>query len=560
MIEVTQYYPAKNTDFLKNPLVEAWPPLNAGHISALMLSDVQFSDTERSHSADLRLQYVHRLMNFFLPLDSQAEFAQKLWTLICTGYQARSPVTSCNTDAFNSLCASIKRDAIPPSTLGHFRDSMWSAFLIGTPGAGKTSTALALLRRLSNDLMHHSRYGQLYQCLYIHVQAPKRGGGKAIAELIFGRLMEEAAKAGLPLPYARTKPKTLAAFEEAIRLLVKKLNLGILILDELQHLYAGTGKMDEEAMKFLTGVVNRLEIPVLFIGTWECMALLGLETRLSRRVTSPVTAFFKRMDYDENFTIFVKALMRFQFTEKPVEVDTEMIRIIYFHTQGIQDLVIKLVVMCQVEAILTCEEEITADLIETVGSNHMAVISPAVRMLREGRKEDDPDLWDLEPTDFKQYVKEFTANLRVKGARHRRTVIMAAQAKIPGVGVAHAKKAADAVRAVVTEGEVAASLEATGTFCPEDAIALSEASVSRFPGLSAAEHVQKILASTAPKGPKPTRSAKPSVQTKTDRLFNELDDKDVRKVVYLATRGKVSVSTALEEAGLLCALAADAPY
>ena len=199
-------------------------------------------------------------------------------------------------------------------------------------------------------------------------------------------------------------------------------------------------------------------------------------------------------------------------------------------------------------------------MITTIGSSHMAIISPAVRMLREGRKEDDPDLWDLEPTDFKQYIAEFTAHLRVKGARHRRTVIKTAQALTPGVGVAHAKKAAESVRAVVTAGEVAASLEATGSFSPEDAVALAKASISQFPRLSAVEHVQKILTSTTPKGPKPTRSNKQSMREKTDRLFDELDDNDVRKIVYLATRDKVLVSAALEERGHLCALATDAPY
>ena len=545
MIEITRYYAAANADYRGNPLVEAWPPLERNAISALMVSQIAFSPTDRTHSADLRIQYAHRLMDFFLPFDPQVDFNQKLWALICAGYKARDPARVVTTNAFDQLCESIAGDRIEPSQVAHFRDSIWTAFLIGTPGTGKTSTPIALLRRLAGDLLHHPKWGELYQSLFIHIQAPKRGKGKTLAEVVYRKLRAEAIKVGLPLPYmSGTQPKTLADFEEAIDVLARKLNLGILILDELQHLYAGTGEMDHDSMKFLTGFVSRLNVPVLFVGTWECAALLGLEVRLGRRVTGPTTAYFKRMQMDDDFTVFVQTLFNYQFTEKVVEATAPLIALIYHHTQGIADLVVKLIVMCQVEAILSGEEEITEALVNEIGANHMGIISPAVRMMREGQSEEDPTLWDLEPVDFEKYLVQFTANLKLKGGR------------------TSTRSALRLVRADRTAGAVAASLEATGAVTPEEAQALADAAVERKPDATAPEHVADILdeAAKKKKGPQPTRSRSERKQAEVDARFAELADADVRKIVYLATRAKTSIADALEAAGHLCPILEDAVY
>lgn len=547
MINITRYFFAANTDYRGNPLVEAWPPLDRDAISALMVSKIAFSESERTHSTDLRIQYAHRLMDFFLPFDPQVDFNQKLWALICAGYKARDPSVACTTAAFDLLCESIANKKVQPSEVAHFRDSIWTAFLIGTPGTGKTSTPIALLRRLAGDLMHHQKWGELYQSLFTHVQAPKRSRGKSLAEAVYRKLVAEAKKIGLPLPYGNgKKPTTLAEFEDAIDVLVRKLNLGVLILDELQHLYAGTGEMDQDAMKFLTGFVSRMNVPVLFVGTWECAALLGLEVRLGRRVTGPTTSIFKRMQLDDDFTVFVQTLFSYQFTQKVVEATPELIEKVYFHTQGIADLVVKLIVMCQVEAILSGEEEITEALIDDIGINHMSIIAPAVRMMREGQSEEDATLWDLEPVDFKKYLDQFTAKLRLRGGR---------TSARPSLRVVQAQHTADAV---------AASLHATGAVNPEEAQALAEAAVARDPEAPAVEHVAGILEEASKekdaKGPKPTRSKNERKQAEVDARFAELDDADVRKIVYLATRRKASIAEALEAAGHLCPILEDAAY
>ncbi len=546
MIEVNRYYAADNADYQGIPTIEAWPPLTRNAISALMGSRITCLPEERTHSADLRIQYVHRLMDFFLPLDHQIDFVQKLWSLICTGYKTRARGSQPSTEAFDHVCASIAAGNIQPSDDAHFRDSIWTAFLVGTPGTGKTSSPLSLLRRLAPDLLHHLKIGDLYQCLYVHVQAPNKGRGRSLAELVFRKLFEEAKKVGLPMPYATgTKPKTQPEFQEAIRLLAEKLNLGVLILDELQHLYSGTRGMDQDAMKFLTGFITRLNFPVLFIGTWECAALVGLEVRLGRRITGPATASFRRMSNDSDFAVFVTTLLKHQFTEKTIEASPEIVDRIYFHTQGIQDLVVKLIVMCQVEAILNGDEEITLDLIDQIGSEHMSIIAPAVRMLREGAKEDDPDLWDLEPEDFEEYLAQFTASL-----------------KLAGRGARKESRARSAINANQAAAAVANSLEATGAVTEDEAKSLADAAVKASPSAAAADHVIAILqkSKASAQGPKPTRSRSEKKQAEVHARFAELDDNDIRKIVYLATREKSSIEAALEKAGNLCAILEDAPY
>ena len=268
--------------------------------------------------------------------------------------------------------------------------------------------------------------------------------------------------------------------------------------------------------------------------------------RLGRRVTGPTTSIFKRMQLDDDFTVFVQTLFSYQFTQKVVEATPELIEKVYFHTQGIADLVVKLIVMCQVEAILSGEEEITEALIDDIGVNHMSIIAPAVRMMREGQSEEDATLWDLEPVDFKKYLDQFTAKLKLKGGR---------TSARPSLRVVQARSTAEAV---------AASLHATGAVNPEEAQALAEAAVARDPEAPAVEHVAGILEEASKekdtKGPKPTRSKNERKQAEVDARFAELDDADIRKIVYLATRRKSPIAEALEAAGHLCPILEDAAY
>lgn len=541
---VETYYPTLNRDHEGNPLITAFPPLTSETVTQLMTNLVHFDPAERLHSPELRVQYAMRLLDFFLPLPNQTDFCSKLWGLICYGYRKRNPLTRSKSTIFAHLMKSISEGNVATSAEGTASDAMLCGLLIGTPGTGKTTSIRSLLSRLGPGLLHHKKHGELYQLLYLIVQAPRNGSVKALTESIFAGLHNAALEAGMPIPYMSRMPKTEAQLRDAVQVLAEKLNLGVLVLDELQHLFRGTSWADNEAMKYLTGVITRLGIPVLLVGTWECLGLLGLETRLARRAVGTADAQYRRMENGEEWRIFIDALLQYQFTQRPVEMSEELADVIYFHTQGIQDLAVKLIVISQIEAIMDETEELTVDLIDEAAKSHFTVIAPIMRMLRDGRTDTDPTLWDLEPADLNSYLKDFAAKSNSKLA-HRQD-----------------RKSFNAARRVNVAESVATSLMATGSVSSDDAQTIAHYAVAAAPDLPAGDHVGKILTEIVKLAPRPTKSKSSKQQQKVEQAIMAFDDQDLRKILYIATRKSTScdsIAKAFDEAGHLCHLVTDLP-
>lgn len=541
---VETYYPSLNKDHHGNPLITAFPLLTNETITQLMTNLVRFDPAERQHSPELRVQYAMRLLDFFLPLPNQADFCSRLWNQICYGYCKRNPLTRSSSTTFAHLMRSINKGNVAPSTDGEAADAMLCGMLIGTPGTGKTTSIRSLLRRLGPGLLHHKKHGELYQLLYVFVQAPRNGSVKVLTESVFAGLHKAALETGMPIPYSSRMPKTEPQLRDAVQLLAEKLNLGVLVLDELQHLFRGTGWADNEAMKYLTGVITRLGIPVLLVGTWECLGLMGLEMRLARRAIGTADAEYRRMENGEEWRIFIDALLQYQFTQRPVEMSEELAEIIYFHTQGIQDLAVKLIVISQIEAIMDETEELTVAFIDATAKRHFNVIAPITRMLRDGRTDTDPTLWDLEPADLDGYLKDFAAKSTSNLTRRQD------------------RKSFNAAKKFNVVESVAKSLMATGGVSTDDAQTLAQSAVAAEPDLPAGDHVGKILTEISKLAPRPTKSKSVKQQQKVEQAIMAFEDQDLRKILYIATRKSTScdsIAEAFDQAGHLCDLVADLP-
>jgi len=246
---------------------------------------------------------------------------------------------------------------------------------------------------------------------------------------------------------------------------------------------------------------------------------------------SPASARFYRTPKDENWEAMVKLLLQHQYTLKRVEFSPGLSDLLYDHTQGIHDVLVKLMVIAQMEAIASGEEELSLTLIERVAQEHLQLIAPACRLLRGDRLEDDPVLWDIEPADFTSYLHALNGKLQLKAAGLRKRTVATND---------RAVKAA----------AVAASISATGAASPAVAQVLADASVSEAPARSASDHVVSILEAAKAKGPRPTKSEKHLQET--DRAFEALDDDDLRKIVYLGSRRGITAEAALSEAGVIC--------
>jgi len=410
VIEVTEYYAPSDAQLRGNPLATVHPPLSPELLGTLISSSVAFSDDELLHPPHVRMHYTLRLMEYFYPQPHQCEFAWALWILLLNGYKHRNPLKKDTTTKFRSMCESILAGTPQVDDQASFSSEAWCATLVGTPGTGKSATARGVLRRLFPDLIHHSKYGPLFQLGHIVVQVPKNCTGKTLAQAVYYQLLAAARQTGHPIPFLQSRPTTEPEYVHAVSLIAGRLNVGVMMFEEAQNLFSGTGRMDAQAMKFLTGIINTLGIPALFVGVWPCLALLERELVIGRRLTSFAHGRFRRMqEGSADWVEFMDGLETVQFLTNRRRFDEACRARFYFHTQGIHDACVKLDVIAQIRAIQSGKERLSAELIDEVAPEHMSLIAPECERLRQGVPEESVGLFDGARVDFQKYALQLMA-------------------------------------------------------------------------------------------------------------------------------------------------------
>lgn len=529
LFTIEKYYPAQNADYRDNPAIEFFPALTKAQISKALCAPVDYDDDERTHPVDLRLQYIHRLLRFFVPFPAQVDFAFNLWTTILQSYARRNPQARATQTAFIEMAEAFATDTYRPKDDKSLFDSPNCITLLGTPGCAKTSVPKRLLAKLSKDaVFYHRHRGGHFQKLYIWVEAPNAKHEKSLAWSVYDALYEALQATGATR--ARLKPSesaTVIGREAAV--IARKLNVGVIVVDEIQHAVHGSDGMDEHSMEFLTTLINRVECPVLLIGTWKACALMRSELRLGRRALSPSSAYFYRLQPGDDWDAFVDAVLALQYTAQKVEPTPELRKLIYHHTQGVPDVTVKLIAIVQLEAITSGVEVITDDLINECALKYLRLIAPAIEAMRDGAKEDAPTTWDAEPQDFAVYFACLEAECQARiSAKERR-------------------RRGSQIERAVTTAAVAGALASLNLASGGAAQAIAEQRVADAPELPPEDHVARVIKDSKLSGPKPTKSVKQLA--KVDKRFAELDDADVRKVVYLAGRTGKPADQALRESG-----------
>lgn len=533
--EIESYYPSSNKDYAGIPFIEFCPPLSYASFESILGTTARITDEERKHSQVQRLQYSNRVLNVFLPMDEQIDFAMKLWNFIQFGYHWRwsSIHKGVSGEGFKSFLGALADGRNTENLVPHHRDSMWFATLIGTPGCGKTATPLSLLSQLGPGLLYHRAHGEVFQLLHAHVKAPKNAKEKGIAEAIFRRLREYAIATDLPFPFRTGRiPKTVWELKDAIAVLARKLNLGLLTIDEADSLFPGTTSRDSEAMKFLTDLANEIKVPTLLIGTWELLPKLGTQLTLSRRSVGGAAGFFKKLQKDAIFGTVAESVFSVQATRNVAPWSEHFFEVFYKHTQGIPDLISKLHRFAQIAAVADDIDCVNAEYIDRVALESMSVIAPCIALLRNGRSERDREVWDLEPENYEEYVAKYLA---------------AAELRIALGGRGAVRRAGEVAK---TGSELFQLLQRMGV--SSDVASNAATSMAQAaPGETAVSIAAKLIKEAEYRAPRPTRSKDPARIATADAEIGAFESLDIRRICYFATRKGAPIEEALRQAGYI---------
>jgi hypothetical protein len=180
--------------------------------------------------------------------------------------------------------------------------------------------------------------------------------------------------------------------------------IGILVIDEIQHLNLAKGGGQEKMLNFFVTLVNTIGVPVVLIGTNRAMTVLQSEFRQARRGTSLI---WDRMKDDEWWNVFVTSMWSNQWTANVIVESDDFRNALYEESQGITDIAVKLYAMTQIRAIALGSETFKPSDFRIVAAEGLGLAKPMLDALRSGNRKKIDMYGDIAPISIEDYYAAY---------------------------------------------------------------------------------------------------------------------------------------------------------
>lgn len=415
-----KYRPQRLPHFRNNPMIEALPPsMSEEQLFDAMTRLPDFQPEQQQWTADERIQMVMTLNNFMIPSQRHIRLARTLDSMLRSGYVGRTPNTPAHSARVNSTYAA--KDPNRPSGIDLLMNNpQLSTLLMGVSGMGKTTSVKTFFNNIP-QVIYHPDYN-VYQVTYLHIEMPSDGASiTGLATGILHKLDELVPGANYYQNYGKRKIGADTLMRHVARLLNQHF-VGFLIADEIQNL-ANAYKGKQTVMTELVSACNDLGVPILFIGTNKAAEVFSLDFRQSRRAVGHGVEHWERLMERHNvgsvfnselqadggsehcesmgeWEAFLDILWSFQWVKNPVELDAVLAKTMYYYSQGIIDIAIKLFSAAQIFAITEGVERITPEILQHVYKTEMKAIHKMVDALRVGKQSTLAKFSDIAPIDL----------------------------------------------------------------------------------------------------------------------------------------------------------------
>ena len=175
--------------------------------------------------------------------------------------------------------------------------------------------------------------------------------------------------------------------------------IGLLVIDEFQHMSLAKSGGEKKMINFLVTLVNVVEVSVILIGTPKALRLFASEFRQARRASGDGSIVWDRLPKDESWEDFLEELWPYQWLNNKVIREEALTNKLYELTQGVPDIAVKLFCLAQSRAILLAEspedEALSPELFDQVFEDEFSIVKPMLDALRSGNKKKIEDCNDL---------------------------------------------------------------------------------------------------------------------------------------------------------------------
>lgn len=373
-------------EYANNPFIACLPrPLSTEEALKALTDFPTYDPAERRYPAHLRCHCVQRLRRYFDPMARHLTLEERVGALIRQGYIGRNP----NTTDFihrlhNNHARVVSRNL--ETVLHPVETTASGVALIGCSGIGKSRSVERILRLYRQTIAHESPMA-LVQVSWLKLDCPHKGSAKQLCISFFhemDRLLGTRFQ-------ARHGSGRIAVDEMVVHMaeIANRHALGLLVIDELQHLMRAPGAGRDDLLNFLVTLVNKIGLPVMVVGTPAALPILQGAFRQARRASGIGSAVWEPFPDNADWKGFIRRMWSWQWTRMETPLDDQILAALRDESQGILDVVITLYMLVQLRAIQLGavagrDERIDAGLIHHVAKQDLSLIAPMIDALRRG--------------------------------------------------------------------------------------------------------------------------------------------------------------------------------
>jgi len=385
------YKPQFLPEYENNPFLEALPPIfNEDDVLDRFMVTPRISKEDKQKDVNIRYHVLKRVKNSIQPLPIHSEVERRLSTLIRRGYLARNPLDKTFFERLKVL-HELREDEEQAhkyidERLNYIRSTADSLSIIGISGIGKTTAIERLLLMYPQVIKHDIYKGEPFnrtQIVWLKIDCPYDGSlstlcksfFKAIDDLLGTRFLEKFG-------YLNRVTSTMLLHMTS---LASMYGIGVLVIDEIQHLLHAKNDQ-EEMLNFFVTLSNTVGIPTVLIGTSKAQQLFKGNFRQARRAASDGAIIWDRMDeQSEEWEFFLETLWKLQCFKTRSELTEDVKKTFYDECQGITSVAVNLFILAQ-ERVLFDErnelEKLTSKVIRKTAKEDMKIIQPMLKAIR----------------------------------------------------------------------------------------------------------------------------------------------------------------------------------
>lgn len=376
-----QYIDPQIPDYRGNPLIEALPAIfTKEQVINTIRYEPPYEASCRDSPEHLRLHLTEAISRVHIESTFQIDLEQRVSRVIRVGYCSRNPSTTHYWRDAGNL-----RQANNVNQMPRYVQTTAAGFgIVGHSGIGKTRAIEAILSLYPQVIVHseyHDEPFSFIQITWLKLDCPHDGSLKALCKSFF-----DAVDRLIGTNYYGNYVKRRSTVDDLLSSMMTVISLhaiGVLVIDEIQNLHQAKSGGPDRMLNFFVYLDNEFRVPVIPVGTPKAISLISTQFRQQRRLGGKGDMVLDRMKLDEEWQYFVEELWRYQYVQKPCCLTAELNDALYYESQGITDLVVKVFALAQIRAIVTGMEVLTPDVIHSVSDN-LKLIQPMLKAIREG--------------------------------------------------------------------------------------------------------------------------------------------------------------------------------